>query len=819
MARLSLLQTNFTAGEISPRLAGRVDVDKYGNAAKDMTNCHPVIQGGAKRRAGSRFAGITKLSAATASRIIPFVVSKDLAYQLEFGNLYVRVWSPNGVYTGVELVSPYTAAQVSAIDFTQGADTMFVFHGSVFPQRIRSFSPAVWDLGPAPFTVVPFAETGLRPAATLTLGATSGAGVTATASVAVFLVSDVGRNIVSSAGIGTIVGFTSTTVVTINITTAFTSLTYTANSWNLDVSPQAFLAASADSPVGSRVTLSSSLTRAATLTLSAKTGAITATASAAIFAAGDVGKVLYGDSGVAAITAFTDSTHVNLTTSADFSTNSYASGAWGITGDAFRAGDVGSYVSINGGLLLITAVASTTSATATIITAFTSLVAAPPLAWSLNQSMWSATFGYPSTGTLYQQRLWCANSLKYPQTIWGSRTGLYLDFTTGAKDTDSCQFTIASDTVNPISYLASGRDLIVHTYGGEFTMSGTNGAAITPTNIAIQVQSTFGSKGVRPLTVGKESIFVQRSGRKLRAMSYQFAIDGYNSPDLAALAEHITFSGIVDMAYQQEPDGIMWLVLGDGTLVSCTLDRVQNVTGWAKHYTQGAVESVSSIPNGGSDQVWLIVRRTVNGSTVRYVEWLDPDFQPIYPATVATGYPPIAQPTVYGCTVDAGVVIDSATGVSVLTGLSHLEASVVDCVSDGSYMGSFTVTGGQITLPRTAKRSLVGLHFKSNLTMLTPEAGSGAGSSQGNSMSAREITMRFLNTVGASVVDAEGRNQDVPWRNFGSMVLNQPPPVFTGEVRIEAMGWERGRCEISIVQDVPLPMHLLSVVRKMSISD
>jgi len=820
MPRLTIQQTNFTAGEISPRLAGRTDIDRYQNAAKEMTNCHPVIHGGSKRRAGTRMAKATKFSGASVSRMIDFVVSRDVAYVLEFGDLYVRIFSPSGVYTGIELVSPYTAAQVAAIDYTQGADTMFLFHSAVPIQRLRSFTPTVWDLSAAPFTVQPFDEVGYRPAATLTLSATTGIGITATASAAVFLVSDVGRNIVSAAGVGVITGFTSTTIVTITITTAFAALVQASGAWYMDVSPQAFLTANAKSPAGSAVTLSSAITRAATLTLSALTGSITVTASAAVFSAGDVGKTIYADSGVLTIATFTSATQVSGTTTTSFASNTYASGAYGVTGDAFRSVDVGKYVRMNDGLLKITAVASTTSATATILTELSSIVAVPPLAWTLEDAMWSATFGYPSTGTLFQQRLWVANTVRNPQHVWASVTGQYLNFQKGTKDTDACIFQIASDTINPISYLASQTALVVHTYGGEFVMTGGTDTAITPTNVKIEPQTFHGSKGVRPLTVGKESVFVQRSGRKVRAMSYQIQIDGYVAPDLAALSEHITETGIVAMAYQQEPESMLWFVLANGTLVSCTLDREQNVNGWAKHYTQGAFESVTVVPNGANDQVWVVVRRKVNGAIVRYVEWFDADFQPFYPAaTDPLAFPPQDDPVTYGTTLDAAVVIDSATGVSTLTGLNHLEAATVKVVSDGSSMGDFVVTGGQVTLPRTARRSLVGLHFKSTTTMLTPETGTGTGTAQGNSMRTGEITMRFLDTVGAQVLDGDGRSQDVPWRHFGAAVLNQAPEVFTGNVRIEMLGWERGRSEISVVQDEPMPMHLLSVIRKFTVND
>ena len=814
--RLTVVQTNFTAGELSPRLAGRTDIDKYANAAKLLYNAHPVIHGGAVRRAGTLFAKAAKFSA-TKARVVPFIFSKDTAYMLEFGEAYVRVFSPNGVYL-TEIVSPYTATQAQDIDHTQGADTMFLWHGSVAPQRLRRFSDTVWDLSATPFTVQPFDEQGHALAANLTLSATSGT-ITVTASVAVFFPSDVGRNLISSAGIGVVTAYTDTTHVTVVVATAFLSTALASGAWYLDVSPQGFLKPAAKDPAGSVITIAGAVTRAATLTLTAKTGAITITASVGVFVPGDAGLVLYADSGQVTL-AYTNATTLTGTTTSDFLNLIYPSGSWGITGSVFRAEDVGKYIRLNGGLVKITAVGSASSVTAMIVTAMTNITAVPPLAWSLEANVWSAANGYPRTGTLFEQRLWSAGSTKYPQTIWGSRTGLYLDFTKGVVDSDGCIFTIASDEINPITFLAAARTIIVHTYGGEFSMQGNVGKPITPTNVQIKPESTHGSKTVRPLTVGKESLYVQRAGRKLRAMSYQFTIDGFVSPDLAVLAEHITTSGIVAMAWQQEPDLLLWAVLGDGSLVSCTLDRDQSVVGWAHHYTEGAFESVAAMPVGAFDQVWVVVRRTVNGATVRYVEYLDATFAPFLPGAVdANAYPPIVAAAIYGTTVDCGIAVDNAAWQTVFTA-AHLIGKTVDVVADGSYMGAFVTNGsGVLTLPRASYRTLIGLHFKTMIGLLTPEVGTGTGSAQGNSMRTGEATLRFLNTLGAQVLDGEGRAQEVPFKHFGTAVLDKPAALYTGTVRVEMLGWDRGRSELTVVQDQPLPMHLLSEVRKFTVND
>lgn len=744
MPRLTLQTNNFTAGEISPRVYGRTDFDKYANALKSCINAHPVIHGGVIRRAGTFFAKSTKTPAKKA-RLIEFIVSKDTAYMLEFGDLYVRIFQPGGTYL-TEIVSPYLEAQLPDIDYVQGADTMFLFNGSTFPKRLRRFSNTVWDLSSAPFTVQPFDEQGLSPATTCTLSAVSGA-ITATAAVASFLATDVGRNFTSAQGIATITGFTSTTIVSMTTSVDFAGVNLASGAWTMDVSPQTTCTPSAAGPAGTAITLT-------------------------------------------------------------------------LTASGWRAGDVGKYVRINAGLCLITGFTSDTILAATVKTALSSATAAPALSWSLEASVWSVANGYPVTGTIFEQRLWAAGSTKYPQTIWGSRTGLYYDFTKGALDTDACSFTIASDEVNPITYLVGSRQLLVHTYGGELSMKGGAEKPITPTNVQIKPETAYGSINVRPLVIGKETVFIQRARRKVRTQAYDYRVDGYQASDLTVLSEHITTSGVLAMAYQQEPDRILWLVLTGGTLLSCTLDREQQVTGWAKHYTEGAFESVATVPTSTGDQVWVVVRRTINGVLSRYVEYLDSSFAPIYPVAVdPLAYPPAADVVTYGCTVDAALYVDNVAGQTVFNTLAHLEGKTVDIVADGAPMPQAVVTAGTITLPRLSYRTLIGLHFKSTIALLTPEVAGQTGTAQGNSMSTRELTLRFLNTLGATVIDGDGGQQVLAFLQLGVGILDKAPAPYTGLARIEMLGWERGKSEISVVQDQPLPMHLQAAIRKITIND
>lgn len=722
MARLSLIQTNFTAGEISPRMLGRVDIARYQNGAEVMENCWPLVHGGAKRRDGTLFCAETKTSAKR-SRLIPYVFNKSQAYIVELGDLYARFYYPNGQQiesapgVPLEVASPYTEAQLFDIEYVQGADTMFLFHERVPVQRLRRISNTLWSLAPAPFVTQPFDELGIRFATGLTLSdATVGTGRIATSAVSAFLAADVGREVWAGTGIARITGVTSATVATVEVLNAFDQTTYTA--WQLKGTPQTTNTQSALGVVGATVTLT-------------------------LGAAG------------------------------------------------WRADDVGKYVKLNSGLFRITAFSSATAVSALVLVAPTSAVASPANAWTLEASVWNNENGYPQTGTLYEQRLACGGSPNYPQTIWISRTAEYLNFELGTKDDDAMSFTVASDQINPISHLAQVKVLIALTYGGEFSLTGGVEKPITPTNIQVKNQSVYGCNRVRPVRIGNELYFMQRGSRKLRAMAYKYDSDAYGSPDMSVLSEHITAVGITDMAYQQEPESILFMIRTDGVLATMTVDRDQDVIGWARQITEGTFESVATVPTEQGEQVFAIVRRVVNGVERRYVERF-----------------------AHGVSVDCGITGTSEAGQAVWAGLSHLEGKMVDVVADGVVMQQQLVTGGQITLPRKAKAVQAGLHYKTTIKTLTPEVQGSTGSAQGNSMRIAEISLRFLETIGCKI-----NSQTVAFRSLGAGVLDQPLELFTGVHRMENLGWDRGRAQLLIEQDQPLPFHLLDVIKKITIND
>jgi len=724
MPRVTIDQYNFTAGEISPKCYGRVDVARYQNGAQAMPNCIVNIHGGAERRPGTAYVAESKDSTQRC-RVIPFVFSTTQAYILEFGHLYMRVYLQSGgqVLVGglpYEIVTPYTAAMLDALDYTQGADTMLIFHEGVRTQSLKRYASDSWVIQNAPFTVEPFAEQGHTFPYDLTLAALTGTGIGMTTTTFTFQPGDVGRRIAYLGGTGVISGYFSGTSASIDIVTPFPVLVLPASQWQMLDSPQVEITPLVATPVG-YVT------------------ALTASAS------------------------------------------------------SWRAVDVGKFVRINGGLVKITQWNTVSSVNGTIIQELTSTVPAPASAWTLESTVWNPIAGYPRTGAFYEQRLTLAGSPGFPQTVWGSRSGLIYDFTLGTNDDDAFSYSLPSTgQINPILRMASADALMPLTFGGESTMEGGNDNPLTPTNVKSRTPSVRGCNTVKPLRIGSEVLFVQRAGRKIRSLAFRIETDSYNAPDLTVLAEHITTSGVTDMAYQQEPSSLLWCVRADGKLATLTLDRDEGVTAWTRQETDGFYESIASIPNPTGDEVWVVVRRVINGVTKRYIERFD-----------TSRY------------TDCSIIGTSGPGASVWTGLGHLEGESVAVKADGAYMGLFTVSGAAITLPRNAFAVEIGPPFSNSVTLLRPEIQAGDGTAQGNAQRVHEVSMLIMETIGMKLNGGE-----IAFREFGENLLDLPPEAYSGFKRGGLTDWTRSDEQlITVSQDEPYPFHLLAVVRKLTVNN
>jgi hypothetical protein len=460
--------------------------------------------------------------------------------------------------------------------------------------------------------------------------------------------------------------------------------------------------------------------------------------------------------------------------------------------------------------LEITARASTTSVTADFIGPNASATTAVT-GWRLGA--FSETTGYPSVVTFFEQRLVWAATTSRPQSMFFSVSADYYnhaptDNDGNVLDDSGFVYTIATDQVNTIRWMRAGKVLSVGTAGGEFIVSqGDQNSPLSPTNTRVVRQTTFGSAAVTPPQVGNSVLFLQRANRKVREYVYQFESDAYTAPDLAILSEHITEGGIVDMAYQQEPDSIVWLVRSDGVLVGMTYERAQDVVGWHRHIIGGAdakVESVAVIPNttGSRDDLWAVIQRTINGQSVRYIEFLTP------------GMPEVTVNTTDATYLDS-MLTYTGGAVSAVFGLSHLEGQTVSVLANGAAHPDRTVSSGSITLNGSYEVVHVGLPYTSTLQTMRIEAGASDGTAQGKKKRIARITYRLFDTLGLKHGPSADRLDIIPFRSSADD-MDEAPALFTGDKEVEfPRNWDKDGY-IFLVQDQPLPFTILAIMPELN---
>ena len=526
MARVAVQLTNFTGGELSPRLDGRNDLTKYSSGCTKLENFIIYPHGAAARRSGTNFAAEVADSA-NKTRLMPFEFSTSQTYMLEFSNLKIRVYKDSStVFEGNKTITGITKANPGVITCSS--------HGYVTNDEIKITSVVgMTELNEKRFLVVKI------DANTFSLKNKDGVAINTT-----------NFTTYSSAG---------TMNKVFEITTPYT----TAQLFDIKFVQSAdvmYLCHPAHPPA----------------TLS-RTGDITWTLADVVFTKGPFQDVNITTTTLTPSSASTGSRTIT------------ASAATGINGGSgFLSTDVGRFIYFNAGYGKITAVGSTTSITVDVTIAYTNANAIT--AWQLGS--FSNTTGFPTCVTFFEQRLVFAGTTNQPQTVFFSKSGDYenMDANIGGTvaDSDAIIYTIASNQVNAIRFMTATRTLVIGTAGGEFTVSGGGtDSAITPTNILIKKQSNHGSSNLDAVSVGNVTLFLQRAKRKVRELAYNFDVDGYLAPDMTILSEHITEGGLTQLAYQQEPNQIIWGVRGDGELIGLTYQREQEVTAWHRHIFGG----------------------------------------------------------------------------------------------------------------------------------------------------------------------------------------------------------------------------------------
>lgn len=758
MAKQTPLIRSFNAGEWSPLMAGRVDLDKYPASCRRMFNFLPTPQGAAVARNGTAYVA-TAASAAATSSLLPFQFSTLQSCILEFGDKVLRFVTKDGLLTtgdGVTVytvATPYAAADTTNIRYAQKNDVLYLFCANYPVYKLERYGSVDWQLSEVSFVDGPWLDVNYAsnhanfsfPGGTVKTDFTFTANNTATSgSTAAY--DGTGTATWQTAAPTTMKGYQ--VVVPSNNSYTYESTIYSQKdmepvSWKLYGSTNNSTWVLIDSQTNFVDYQNEASDWIPVYPQDAYT--YYKLEVSAVYTASDIPPNIRD----ILITSDTDAditVHFDNTTNINF-------------GAGFAATDVGRLLRVqrSDGIwvaLQITGVTGIQDITASV-QQVPLLDASITTYWRLG--LYGATNGFPSCGCFFAERLWMGGVANYPDTLCGSEVGAYETMqpddprTADVSDSDAINVTLESRS--QILWMTSDdRGLVMGTAAGEWTVqpgtgSSTSGSAITPTSIVARSPTQRGSADVDAVRIDHQVLYVQRSGRQVRALSYSFEIDGYQSASTSTQATHLGQPAITRLAYQAEPYSTVWAIRSDGILLSLTYMPDEQVQGWAQHDVGGVVESIAVIPAPDSQQdtLWLAVRRTVNGQTVRYIERMLRQWDFDMTETDAA--------YVDCCTID----VSKAQVVSV----PHLAAETVYALIDGkAVVGPLTAgADGSLDLGEApTQQVIIGLPMTAELITQRLEAGAQLGTAQGKIKRIDQIVFRFWATGAGAVSRAASLN-------------------------------------------------------------
>lgn len=572
----TVAQRSFSSGEIAPALYARVDQSKYASGLRTCRNGFILRHGGWANRPGSKFIGEVKDSTKTV-RLIPFIFNVDQTYVLEFGDEYFRVIR-NGAYasdlsltiTGITQANP-AVLTYTGTDPSNGEEVAISGVVGMTQVNGRNFKIANVNSG----------------ANTFELQYMNGTNVNSTAFTAY-----------SSGGTADRIYTVSTPYLEADLPT----LKYTQSADIVTLVHPSYAPREL------------ARTGHTSWTLTTITFAPTQAAPTSPAASGGPGTATQYQ-----VTAVASETYEESLPTSTFGTTSTPSAGSPVTLTWVAASGAIAYnvYRFLNGVAGFIGTAGSTSFSDVGLTADTS--DAPPSA----RNPFGSTDNYPSTVTYLQQRLTFANTNNDPEKVWSSRTGLFKNFTisTPLQDDDAVTFTLAGRQVNEIRNLVDLGAPVIFTTSGEWAIGGNSAGVLVPAEVNPKQQSYNGSSELQPIIIGSSAIYVQARGSIVRDLAFEFQSDGYRGTDLTIFSAHLFDDyEIVDWAYQQIPHSVVWLIRNDGTMLSLTYVREQQILGWSRHDTSGTFENVAVVPEGADDALYTVVKRTINGETVRYVE-------------------------------------------------------------------------------------------------------------------------------------------------------------------------------------------------------
>lgn len=313
---------------------------------------------------------------------------------------------------------------------------------------------------------------------------------------------------------------------------------------------------------------------------------------------------------------------------------------------------------------------------------------------------------YPRTVAYFEQRKAFAGTTSFPQNFWLTKTGTEnnLDYSIPVRDDDAISIKIAALESSTIRHLVPLDDLIILTDSAEWRVSPVNSEALTPTTTSVRATSYIGANNVQPVVVSRTVVYAAARGGHIRGLGYDFEANSYVSVDLSLRAQQLfDYKQITDLSYGKSPTPIVWAVSSDGTMLGLSFVPEQQVYAWHTHSTEnGTFESCAVIDEGDDSICYVIVNRTINGATKRYVEAMGSRYYQNLSDFVG---------------LDSSISYSGAATAS-FSNLDHLEGETVYALVDGAVQGPFTVSSGSITTDEPGEVVHVGIRRTADMKTL-----------------------------------------------------------------------------------------------------
>lgn len=750
-------QLAFTTGEVSPDVSSRFDLEQYKSALLEAENVVIRPYGAVAKRQGSQYVGQVKYSDKP-TRLFEFTTNTNNSFMLEFGDKYIRVWN-YGIYTGIEVTTPFTSDILFDLNCNQSGDVMFICSGKYPIQTLSRYSDTDWRMSTYKLTEQPYDEINTDNGHTLTVN-----GDTITSTKDLFTQDMVGSVIQIAYYVEAVHTKSAGEVVEKKVKRYMQAQTIEKTYNNINYNVGAF---STDTELSWKFTTHGTWEGTVKLQISNNDGQT------------------WKD-----YRTYTSKNDYNVT-----DTGKIEAGARLKYVSDIKSGSVNCDLSImpftQYGIVEIKSVTDAKNAKVNVLNGIKE--GEPSYQWKLGS--WNRGRGYPKLCTFYQDRFVVAATDSKPNFIWFSRTGDYPNFGVEKVEgtiTDDSAITlpVINRKMCEIRHLVPANDLIILTSGNEWIIRGDK--TITPTNCNLKTQTQRGALSCEPQFIGNRCVFVQERGGTVRDMGYSYESDNYTGQDLTLFVKTLVKGHLaVTSAYAQDPDSIIYYVRDDGQLNCLTYIPEQKVYGWSHFVTNGKYRYVESVAEGEQDTIYFVVDRVINNKSVKCIE----RSIPLYTEDNSDVF------------LDCYVKVANSIKTDYINA-PHLVGQMVDIVIDGQQMQSRVVPPtGVIKLDGKANVITVGLPYTTKIKIPNVEQQINDGTLQGRVATVSRVVLRMYKSFGGKVGRTFDRMDDITL---------PPNELFTGDkpVILPKMGINYSiDTSICIKHSDPFPFNLLSITR------